>query len=158
MKSEKLVAAVASTLAIGLIIVCSMQVWAKQENCWWAMILLIFILPIAAFGYLFEFLVVDNISQRLKMDGFVFSFLTSALLGSMVFGVASGFGFFGAFSRGQFKPRLYNWKLELVLLLLGAMGGAVGGIVYYLTKKMLAPKSSRSGRVKAAGGVPLRPL
>jgi hypothetical protein len=142
MKNEKLISALAACLTLALIVGWGTK--GTAENIWWAVILMIFFGPVAVAGYVVAFYLVGYLSQRLKMDGFLFYLLASTVIGSLVFGVPTGFGFLTAFSRGQFNPKLIHWGMERTLMVVGAMGGAIGGITFYVTKQILALKASRS--------------
>jgi hypothetical protein len=142
MKNEKLVAALAACLTLVLI-----AVWGTKgtaENLWWLVILTIFLGPLAVGGYVLAFYIVGGLSQRLKMDGFLFYLLASAALGALIFAVPTGFGFLTAFSRGHFNPKLVHWGTERALMLVGATGGAIGGITFYVTKQVWSLKATRS--------------
>jgi general stress protein CsbA len=141
MKNEKLISALAACLTLVLI-----GAWATKgtaENLWWAVILMIFLGPVAVGGYVIAFYIVGSLSQRLKMDGFLFHLFASTVLGSLVFALPTGCGFLTAFSRGQFNPKLIQWGMERALMVVGATGGAMGGITFYVTKQILALKTSR---------------
>ena len=138
MKNERLVAALAACLTLLLI-----AVWGTKgtaENLWWVVILMIFL----GRGYVLAFYIVGGLSQKLKMDGFLFCLLASTALGALIFAVPTGFGFLTAFSRGHFNPKLVQWGMERALMLVGAMGGAIGGITFYVTKQVRAVKPSRA--------------
>jgi hypothetical protein len=142
MKQENLVAAFAACLTLVLILAWGLK--GTAENLGWMVILTIFLGPVAVAGYVLAFYIVGALSQRLKMDGFLFYLFASALLGSLVFALPSGFGFFTAFSRGKFNPKLIQWGMERALMLIGAVGGAIGGITFYVAKQIAASKTSRS--------------
>jgi hypothetical protein len=142
-KNEKLIAAFAACLTLVLILLWAFK--GPAQNLGWAIILMIFFGPFAVAGYVVTFYLVAALSRKLKMDGFLFCLLASAALGSLIFALPTGFGFFTAFSRGKFDPRLLQWGMELALMVVGATGGAVGGITYYLTKQSFASKSNRPG-------------
>lgn len=142
MRNEKLVAAVAACLTLLLIFAWGTK--GTAENLWWALILMIFLGPVAVGGYVVAFYLVGYFSQRFKMDGFLFYLFASTVLGSLVFAIPSGFGVLTAFSRGQFNAKLIHWGMERALMGVGAMGGAIGGITFYVTKQILAVKARRS--------------
>jgi hypothetical protein len=139
MKNEKLISALAACLTLLLLVAWGTK--GTAENLWWAVILMIFLGPVAAAGYVIAFYIVGYLSQKLKMEGFLFFLLASTVLGSLVFAVPSGFGVFTAFSRGQFNPKLIQWGMERALMFVGAMGGAIGGITFYVIKQMASRSS-----------------
>lgn len=139
MKNEKLISALAACLTLLLILASGTK--GTAENLWWAIILMIFLGPVAVAGYVIAFYIVGYLSQKLKMEGFLFFLFASTVLGSLVFAVPSGFGVFTAFSRGQFHPKLIQWGMERALMFVGAMGGAIGGITFYVTKQMASRSS-----------------
>ena len=110
MKNEKLVAALAACLTLVLIAVCGTK--GTAENLWWLVILMILLGPVAVGGYVIAFYIVGGLSQRLKMEGFLFYLLASTALGALIFAVPTGFGFLTAFSRGHFNPKLVQWGME----------------------------------------------
>jgi hypothetical protein len=144
MKNEKLISALAACLTLVVFLTITFGTKGPAQNLWWAVILVIFLGPVAVGGYVIAFYIVDRLSQRLKMDGFLFYFLASTVLGSLVFAVPTGFGFLTAFSRGQFNQKLIHWGMERTLMVVGAMGGAIGGITFYVTKRIFVLKARRS--------------
>lgn len=148
MRNEKLVAALAACLTLLLFLIVELAGKGPAQNLWWVALLTILLGPLALGGYVITFYIVGYLSQKLKMDGFFFCLVANAVLGSLIFTLPGGFGFLTAFSRGRFNPKLMQWGMERGLMLLGAMGGAIGGIAFYVTKRILLRK--QDDRVKLA--------
>jgi hypothetical protein len=144
MRNEKLVAALAACLSLVLFLVFAWVSKGAAQNLWWVALLAILLGPLAFGGYVITFLIVGYLSRKLKMDGFLFCVAASAVLGSLVFTLPSGFGFLTAFSRGHFNPKLMQWGMERALMVFGAMGGAIGGVAFYVTKQISTSKAGRS--------------
>ena len=133
MRNEKVVSALVACLTLVVIGAWGMK-WTN-ENLWWSILLMILLGPIALGGYVITFYLVGYLSERLKTDGILFYPLASAVLGSLIFSLPAGFGVLTAFSRGKFNPKLIQWGMERAFMVVGATGGAIGGVVYYVTKR-----------------------
>jgi hypothetical protein len=142
MRNEKLMAALTACATLLFIVVWGLK--GPPQNLWWAVILTIFFGPVAVGGYVIVFYIVGYLSEKLKMNGLFFSVFASTALGSLVFAVATGFGFISAFSRGKFNPKLMQWGMERSLMLVGAVGGAIGGIAFYATRKHQSTRSQKA--------------
>jgi hypothetical protein len=144
MRNEKIVAALAACLSLVLFLVYAWVIKGPAQNLWWVALLSILLGPLAFGGYVITFLIVGYLSQKLKMDGFLFCVVASAVLGSLIFTLPSGFGFLTAFSRGQFNPKLMHWGMGRAMMVFGAMGGTIGGVAFYVTKQMSTSKVGRA--------------